>query len=69
MKEYLTSNLSLIASSIIHPLLLAVFPIIFLYAHNTSDVSVDQVLKPMLFSALAAATLVAAVESSAKERS
>lgn len=48
MKRFLTSKLYLRASSIIHPLLIAILPLLFLYAHNMNEVSASQVLKLML---------------------
>ena len=43
--------------SLVHPLLFAMFPILFLYAHNISETSANQVLMPMLFSVAGALVL------------
>lgn len=50
MKKFLASKPLLEASSLIHPLLFAIFPIVFLYAHNIGETSVRDVLVPLLFS-------------------
>ena len=38
---------------VIHPFLFAVFPILFLYVHNISETSANQIFMPILFSTLA----------------
>jgi hypothetical protein len=48
VKRFLASKLYLRASSIIHPLLIAILPLLFLYAHNMNEVSASQVLKLVL---------------------
>jgi hypothetical protein len=44
-------------SLILHPFLFAVFPTLFLYSHNIAETSTNQVIAPLLFSALGALAL------------
>lgn len=44
-------------SLILHPFLFAIFPTLFLYSHNVGETSTNQVLAPILFSALGALAL------------
>jgi hypothetical protein len=48
MKKLLARKLLLVASTVIHPILFAVFPMVFLYAHNIGETSASQTLKPIL---------------------
>jgi hypothetical protein len=57
MRKLIAGKLLCVASSIIHPILFAVFPVFFLYAHNVSEASTSQLLKPMLFLSLGALIL------------
>src|SRR4030042_155284 len=57
MKKPTASKQLLRALSVIHPILFAVFPFVFLYARNTSEISARQVVKLMLLAALGALLL------------
>jgi hypothetical protein len=48
MKKSLAGKLLLWSSTLVHPILFAVFPVIFLYAHNMGEASASQILKPVL---------------------
>ncbi|MDM7999085.1 MAG: hypothetical protein QUS33_03555 [Dehalococcoidia bacterium] len=57
MNKHLATRLLLVASSVIHPLLFAMFPVVYLYSHNVDEVSATQITTPLLCSVLGALAL------------
>lgn len=57
MKNTVANRAFLRAFSAVHPILFAVFPVLFLYAHNITEASADMVLVPILSSVLGALLL------------